>query len=128
LIRIPTHRAPTHPGEMLPEEFLTPVGLTQHDLAQAIHVPYQRVNEIINGRRGITPGTVLRLAKFFGGSADFWLNAQLQWDLYFAQQAETDELKTIQSYSRLQPAKGLALHEHQIQADRPSRRRSRRPG
>ena len=66
MIRIPTHRAPTHPGEMLLEEFLNPMHITQRQLADAIHVPYQRVNEIINGRRGVTPATALRLAKFFG--------------------------------------------------------------
>ncbi len=65
MVRVPTHRAPTHPGEMLLEEFLNPMDLTQRDLAEAIHVPYQRVNELINGRRGITPSTALRLAKFF---------------------------------------------------------------
>ena len=64
MIRIPTHRAPTHPGEMLLEEFLKPMGLTQRDLAEGIHVPYQRINEVINGRRGITPSTALRLSKF----------------------------------------------------------------
>ncbi len=58
MIRIPTNRAPTHPGEMLLEEFLKPMGLTQRQLAQAIHVPYQRINEIVNGRRGMTPSTV----------------------------------------------------------------------
>ena len=98
MIRVPTHRLPTHPGEMLLEEFLTPMGLTQRDLADAIHVPYQRVNEIINERRGITPSTALRLAKFFGVSADFWMNLQLRWDLYLAQQAEQDELKTIRPH------------------------------
>ena len=73
MIRIPTHRTPTHPGEMLLEEFLRPMRLTQKELAVAIRVPYQRVNEIINGRRGITPSTALRLAKFFGISPDFIL-------------------------------------------------------
>ena len=68
MIRIPTHRSPTHPGEMLLEEFLKPMELTQKELAAAIHVPYQRVNEIVNGKRGITPGTALRLSKVFGGS------------------------------------------------------------
>ena len=58
--------APTHPGEMLLEEFLKPMGLTQRQLAQAIHVPYQRINEIVNGRRGMTPSTALRLEKFLG--------------------------------------------------------------
>ena len=99
MIRVPTHRIPTHPGEMLLEEFLTPSGLTQRDLADAIHVPYQRVNEIVNGRRGVTPGTALRLAKFFGSSADFWMNLQLRWDLQHAQQSEKNELKTIRPHT-----------------------------
>ena len=95
MIRIPTHRTPTHPVEMLLEEFLRPMGLTQRELSVAIRVPYQRVNEIINGRRRITPSTALRLAKFFGVSPDFWMNIQLRWDLYFAKQSEADNLKTI---------------------------------
>jgi addiction module HigA family antidote len=69
-----TNRIPTHPGEMLMEEFLVPASLTQHELARSIHVPYQRVNDIVNGRRDITPSTALQLAKFFGNSADFWMN------------------------------------------------------
>jgi addiction module HigA family antidote len=80
---------------MLFEEFLKPMGLSQRELADAIHVPYQRVNEIINGRRGMTPSTALRLAKFFGVSPDFWMNLQLRWDLYFAQRSEANELKSI---------------------------------
>jgi len=80
---------------MLLEEFLKPMGLTQRELADSIHVPYQRINEVINGRRGVTPSTALRLSKFFGVSPDFWLNLQLRWDLYFAQQSEANELKTI---------------------------------
>jgi len=72
-MRIPTHREPTHPGEMLREEFLLPLEISQRDLADAIHVPYQRVNELINKKRGVTPSTALRLAKFFGVSADYWL-------------------------------------------------------
>jgi addiction module HigA family antidote len=99
MVRVPTHRTPTHPGEMLLEEFLHPMGITQKDLAENIHVPYQRINEIINGRRGVTPSTALRLAKFFNMSADFWMNLQLRWDLYFAQQDESDVLETIQPYS-----------------------------
>lgn len=95
MIRIPTHRTPTHPGEMLLEEFLRPMGLSQRELAEGIHVPYQRVNEIINGRRGITPSTALRLAKYLGVSPDFWMNLQLRWDLYFAGKSEADNLKTI---------------------------------
>ena len=99
MIRIPTHRAPTLPGEMLLEEFLRPMGLTQRELADAIRVPYQRINEIINGRRGITPSTALRLGKFFGISADFWMNLQLRWDLYFVQKSEFKELKGIKPFS-----------------------------
>jgi len=101
MIRIPTRRQPTHPGEMLLEEFLIPAGITQRELADAIHVPYQRINEIINKRRGITPGTALRLSKFFGVSADFWMNLQLRWDMYLAQQTEKDELKMIRPRTAL---------------------------
>jgi len=99
MVRVPTHRPPTHPGEMLLEEFLNPMGITQKELADNIRVPYQRINEIINRRRGITPSTALRLAKFFNMSADFWMNLQLRWDLYFAQREESDVLETIQPYS-----------------------------
>ena len=97
MIRIPTKREPTHPGEMLLEEFLIPMGITQRELSNSIHVPYQRINEIINKRRGITPSTALRLAKFFGMSEDFWLNLQLRCDLYKAKHAEEKELKTIKT-------------------------------
>jgi antitoxin HigA-1 len=98
MVRIPTSRPPTHPGEMLLEEFLNPMGLTQRELADAIHVPYQRVNDIVNGRRGITPSTALRLAKFFGMSADFWMNLQLRCDLYFAQKDELGILQEIHPF------------------------------
>ena len=95
MIRIPTHREPTHPGEMLLEEFLKPMGMTQNELSEGIKVPYQRINEIINGKRGVTPSTALRLAKFFGTSEDFWLNLQLRWDLYRAMKKEKDVLRRI---------------------------------
>ena len=98
MIRVPTNRTPTHPGEMLLEEFLTPMSLTQRELANAIHVPYQRINDLVNGRRGVTPSSALRLAKFFGNSPDFWMNLQLRWDLYFAQQSETKVIETIHTY------------------------------
>jgi addiction module HigA family antidote len=88
MVHIPTHRVPTHPGEMLQEEFLNPMGITQRELASAIQVPYQRINEIINKRRGITPSTALRLETFFGMTAGFWMNLQLRWDLYHAQAKE----------------------------------------
>ena len=95
MVRTPTHRAPTHPGEMLLEEFLKPMNLTQRELATAIHVPYQRVNDLVNERRGITPSTALRLARFFGMSADFWMNLQLSWDLYWTEQAESADISKI---------------------------------
>ena len=101
MIRVPTRHSPTHPGEMLLEEFLTPLGLTQRDLTDAIHVPYQRINEIINERRSVTPGTALRLAKFFRMSADFWMNLQMRWDLYQAQQAEQEALKSIRPHAQV---------------------------
>lgn len=95
MIRLPAKRAPTHPGEMLIEEFLKPTGLSQQDLAHAICVPYQRVNDIVHKRRSVTPGTALRLAKFFGNSPAFWMNLQLRWDLFNAQAAEKESLKKI---------------------------------
>ncbi len=83
---------------MLREEFLAPMELTQNQLAAAIRVSYQRINEIVNGRRGVTPSTALRLAKFFGVSPDFWMNLQLRWDLFQARQAEAAELEEIATY------------------------------
>ncbi|VAW41235.1 Antitoxin HigA [hydrothermal vent metagenome] len=67
-------------------------------MAEGIHVPYQRINEIVNGRRGVTPSTALRLSKFFGTSAGFWMNLQLRWDLYHAQKTEARALETIQTH------------------------------
>jgi len=106
MVRVPTDRMPTHPGEILLEEFLTPLNLTQRELATALSVPYQRINEIVNGRRGITPGTALRLARFFGTSADFWLNLQLRWDLYHARREEAAALENIEPYTPLPMVEG----------------------
>jgi len=86
---------------MLAEEFLIPLELTQRELANAIHVPYQRVNELVNGKRGVTPSTALRLSKYFGVSADFWLNLQMRCDLYRANKAEEKELQAIINISQL---------------------------
>ena len=96
MARFPTHREPTHPGEMLLEEFLRPMDVTQRQLADAIHMPYQRINELVNGRRGITPSTALRLGKFLGMTPGFWLNLQARWDLYRTQRAEEADLAGIQ--------------------------------
>ena len=98
MVRVPTDRIPTHPGEMLKEEYLIPMGITQRELASSIQVPYQRVNELINGKRGITPSTALRLSKFFGTTPGFWMNLQLRWDLYRAQQLEANQLEKIEPY------------------------------
>ena len=95
MIRIPTHRDPTHPGEMLLEEFLKPMRISQKTLSDLLQVPYQRINEIVNRKRGITPSTALRLAKVFDMSDDFWLNMQLRWDIYRAKQKEKNILQSI---------------------------------
>lgn len=87
MARLPSNRPPTHPGEMLLEEFLKPMGMTQVQLAELIHTSYPRVNEIINGKRGITPDTALRLSALLGTSAEFWLNGQRNWDLWHAMRA-----------------------------------------
>ena len=84
---------------MLLEEFLKPLGMTQVELAERIRVPYVRVNEIVNGKRRITPSTALRLAKAFGTSPEFWLNGQLVSDLY---RAINDE-KEIEELARVEP-------------------------
>ena len=99
MVRVPVNREPTHPGEMLVKEFLEPMGLTQRDLADGIRVPYQRVNEVVNGRRGITASTALRLAKYFGNSEEFWMYLQLRWDLYLARKSEEFGLRDIQPRS-----------------------------
>jgi len=86
------------PGGNVIGRIFEPHEADQRKLADAIHVPYQRVNDIVNGRRGITPSTALRLAKFFGMSPDFWMNLQLRWDLYFATKDETRILEEIHPF------------------------------
>lgn len=96
MIRIPKYGSPTHPGEMLLEDFLKPLQMTQGELAEKLGVSYPRVNELINGKRGMTPDTALRLEKLFGMEAQFWLNLQLAWDLYHAAHSSTAaEIKKI---------------------------------
>jgi len=82
--RLPRKRPPTHPGEMLFEEFIKPLKLTQVELARRLGVSYPRLNEIIKGRRSVTPDTALRLSHVLGMSADFWLGLQQDWDLWHA--------------------------------------------
>src|SRR5213595_2845160 len=97
MIRVPTNKEPTHPGEMLREEFLSPMEIDARQLADSIHVSPQSISEILSNHRS-TPSTALRLAKYFGMSADFWMNLQLRWDLYQTQQAEKKDLAVIQPY------------------------------
>ncbi|MGD9732329.1 MAG: HigA family addiction module antitoxin [Desulfamplus sp.] len=101
MLRMPTNREPTHPGEMLLEEFLTPMQITQRELAKKINVSYQRINELVNKKRGVTPSLALRLSKFFGMSADFWLNLQIRWDLYKAQKEDKAELDAINAFHQI---------------------------
>lgn len=91
MIRIPTTRPLPHPGEILKQDFLVPLGITQTELAERMVVPIQRVNQICRGRRAITPDTALRLAQLFGTTPEFWLNAQTAWDLWHAIHSERAE-------------------------------------
>lgn len=85
---LPTHRVPTHPGEILLEEYLKPLGITQVALAQHLGIPVQRVNEIVNGKRGITPETAWLLAQAFETSPEFWTDLQVTYDLARARPAQ----------------------------------------
>ena len=78
---IPSHREPTHPGEMLLEEFLNPLRLTQVAAAEQMQIPLNRLNEIIRGRRGVTADTAIRLSRLLGTSPEFWMNLQSTWDI-----------------------------------------------
>lgn len=81
---LPRRRPPTRPGEMLLEEFVKPLGITQSELAIRLGISFPRLNEIIRGKRAITSDTALRLAQVLGMSADFWLGLQMDWDLWHA--------------------------------------------
>jgi addiction module HigA family antidote len=86
--RLPRHLPPTPPGEMLLEEFLKPLGISQSAFAIRLGVSFPRLNEIIRGKRSVTPDTALRLARVLGMSADFWLGLQQDWDLWHAMRSE----------------------------------------
>jgi addiction module HigA family antidote len=90
-----TAHAPIHPGEILLEEFLKPLEISQYRLAQAINVPARRINEIVHGKRGISPDTAARLARAFGTSDRFWTNLQARYDLELVTEAKTEELDRI---------------------------------
>ena len=82
---LPKNRKPTHPGEILLEEFLKPSGMSQMDLAKEMKVPVQRINTLINGKRGITPETAILLSQTFRTTPQFWMNLQSNYDLYVAE-------------------------------------------
>ena len=85
---------PVHPGEILLEEFLLPMKLSQYRVAKDVHVPARRINEIVQGKRAISADTALRLSRYFGTTAQFWMNLQVQYDLDLQEEKITQELKT----------------------------------
>lgn len=91
-----TVMTPVHPGEVLAEEYLTPLGGTQHHLATAIDVPPRCINEIVHGKRRIFANTALRLARFFAASEHFWINLQSRYDLETERDHIADTLRRIQ--------------------------------
>ena len=91
----PTTMPPIHPGEVLMEEYLEPLGITQHRLALAIGVPPRRINEIVHGTRRITADTALRMARYFGTSERFWMNLQGRYDLEMERDRLVDTLNEI---------------------------------
>jgi len=93
---------PVTPGELLREEFLAPMGLTQYRLAKEIGVPAQRISEIVSGKRSVTADTDLRLCKFFGLSNGYWLRAQAAYDTEVAEDALSETLAKIEPWQGLQ--------------------------
>ncbi|HXW53404.1 MAG TPA: HigA family addiction module antitoxin [Myxococcota bacterium] len=92
---LPKNRPPTHPGEMLLEEFLKPAGISQKEFAEHLGWPYARLNDIVHGKRGVTASSALALVDAFGMEPQFWLNLQRDWELWHAQK----------SHHRIQPLK-----------------------
>ena len=102
MLRIPTNRAPVHPGEILREEYLEPMGLSQVELAKLLDIPFQRVNMIVNEKRAVTPDAALRLSKLFDTSVGFWLNLQLACDVYEAAYSpEARSINKIEKFKRV---------------------------
>jgi len=96
-MRLPKNRRPTHPGEVFLEDFLVPLGITQKEAAERLHISYPRMNEIVKGRRSVTPDTALRLARFTSTEPEFWLNLQQAVDLWTALHSDqARELKHIE--------------------------------
>ena len=91
---------PVHPGEILMEEYLEPLGVTQHRLAVSLRVPPRRINEIVHGKRRITPDTALRLARYFGTTERFWLNLQDRYDIELERDRLAETLANIEPLAR----------------------------
>ena len=113
VLRIPTHRRPTAPGEIILREFIEPLGITQAVLAQHLGTTYHRLNEIVNGKRGITTDTAMRLERVLGPSAGFWLNAQHAVELYDAMHSPVAKI-----ISRLKPLRDRFVTEPPLRARR----------
>jgi addiction module HigA family antidote len=96
---LPTNRPPTHPGEMLLEEFLMPRTLSRTETAARMEIPPNRLNEIVRGKRGVTANTALRLAKLLGTDAHSWVNLQNAWDLWHAQRAMKRSARTTRAHA-----------------------------
>jgi addiction module HigA family antidote len=94
-------RQPTHPGKILREDFLLPLGLSQTELSEMLQITFRTVNEILNEKRGISPEMAVRLARFFGTSEELWLNLQDQYDLYKVKEKKQAELGKIIPYKQL---------------------------
>lgn len=104
MFRTPLHRAPSHPGEILLRDFLEPMNLSQSELATRLGIPFQRVNQIVRGKRSVTPDTALRLSKLFGTSVELWLNLQLACDVYEASHSanarDIEKIETLNARDR----------------------------
>jgi addiction module HigA family antidote len=94
--RLPKFRRPTHPGAVLLEEFLEPLGITQREAADRLRISYPRMNEIVNGKRTVTPDTALRLARFTDTEPEFWLNLQQAIDLWDAMHSAAEDIQEIE--------------------------------
>jgi addiction module HigA family antidote len=98
MVPVSTSLVPIHPGEILLQDFLIPLQITQRELADAIRAPYRHINELVNKKRAVTPDMALRLARFLCVSAYFWLNLQIRWDLYKAEQLAGADWETVVDY------------------------------
>ena len=123
--RLPTHRPPTHPGAMLLEQFLKPLGISQSDFAKRIDVSFPRLNEIINGRRGVTTDTALRLAAATSMEADFWLGLQQDWDLWHAMRS--DDAKAIAKIEPISSTRATHIQTRRVKRGRNVTARVQRP-